>query len=269
MMRIGMLLLLLIFSSPAARGQMESGEIRGLFERANELMRLADVTLGEDPALAESLYAQSAALYRACIQRGKIDNADLHANLGNAELRAGNTGLAIASYRRAERLDPGNPIARAGLREARSMVTVAVAPEPPSMVIDALFVWRRWAPRSVVFGLGLCAWLGLWGLLALRTGGVAHVGAGWIIACAVAAAIALGGQYAEQRVLYSGDHAVVTAPEVIGRNGPHPVAYQPSFAEAIVEGVECSVLERRDGWARVRLKDGRTTWLDADALEVI
>jgi tetratricopeptide (TPR) repeat protein len=44
-------------------------------------------------------------------------------NLGNAELRAGNLGEAIAAYRRAERLDPIDDDIAANLAEARRRVT--------------------------------------------------------------------------------------------------------------------------------------------------
>lgn len=239
------------------------------FGEATALMERADETLPEDPDLARSLYEQSAALYRSCVEDGGIDNADLHANLGNAELRAGNVGLAVVSYRRAERLDPTNPIARAGLRAARAQVPVIVNPDAPRFAIDALFIWRRWIPRSAVFGAGVLAWLGLWALLGARVAGVWKAPAGWIVACGAVALLTLGGQYAEQRTLYSGNNAVVTALAIDGRNGPNAAAYEPTFADPLVSGVECVLLESREGWRHVRLKDGRTTWLPADALETI
>jgi len=259
------LMLLLVWAPVGAIAAPTDDGIRSMFDGANALIERADVAQADDPRLAASLSAQAAALYRACIERGGIDNADLHADLGNAELRAGNVGLAIVSYRRAERLDPTNPIARAGLASARSGVRVLVEPDAPRFAVDA----RRWVPRSIVFGAGLLAWLGLWGMLGLRAVGITRVPAGWITACAAAALVTLGGQYAEQRTLYHGRHAVVTAPEIVGRNGPNPIAYQPTFADPLVAGVECVLLETRDGWRRVRLRDGRTTWLPGDALETI
>ena len=262
--------LLLLCSAPNALASGEDGAaIATRFDEANTLMERADATLGEDPDLARSLYSQSAALYRSCIEEGGIDNADLHANLGNAELRAGNVGLAIVSYRRAERLDPTNEIARAGLAAARSRVSVLVNPDPPRFAIDAVFLWRHWVPRTLVFGVGVAAWVGLWLLLGTRLVGRRSVPAGWVVACGAVALLALGGQYAEQRTLYAGDNAVVTALEITGRNGPNAVAYEPTFADPLVDGVECVLLAARDGWRRVRLRDGRTTWLPADALETI
>ena len=266
---IPVLMLLLAWSPGGAFAAAPADDIPAMFDNANALIDRADTTPAEDPTLAASLSAQAAALYRACIERGGIDNADLHADLGNAELRAGNVGLAIVSYRRAERLDPTNPIARAGLNAARKRVSVVVSPDAPKFAIDALFIWRKWVPRSVVFGVGLLAWLGLWGTLGLRAMGFFRVPTGWIAASAAAAIVTLGGQYAEQRTLYNGRNAVVTAPEIVGRNGPNPSAYGASFADPLVAGVECVLLENRDGWNRVRLNDGRTTWLPADALETI
>jgi len=265
-----LLILMALVTTPAVALAGEAPDaIAGMFDEANGLVERADATLATDPKLARSLYAQGAALYRSCIEQGGIDNADLHADLGNAEYRAGNIGLAIVSYRRAERLDPTNPVARAGLNAARSQVGVVVNPDGPRFAIDALFVWRKWVPRSVVFGVGVLAWLGLWGAIGLRTLGLARAPMGLIIACAALALLTLGGQYAEQRTLYNGYNVVVTAPEVVGHNGPNPVAYQPTFAEPLVAGVECAAFEERDGWRHVRLNDGRTTWLPDDAIETI
>jgi len=263
------LMLLLVLAPSLADASPDERAIRTMFDDATALIDRADAVFAEDPGMSASLSAQAAALYRSCIERGGIDNADLHANLGNAELRAGNVGLAIVSYRRAERLDPTNPIARAGLRTARSNVIVIVNPDAPRFAIDALFVWRRWVPRSLVFGVGLLAWLGLWGTLGFRAARVWRAPGGLIAACAGLALLTLGGQYAEQRTLYHGKNAVVTADEIIGRNGPSTAAYRASFADPLVGGVECVLLEERDGWRRVRLNDGRTTWLPAAALETI
>ncbi len=259
---------LLLVTASAADGAVDP-TIAQRFDEANALMERADETLPEDPDLARSLYEQSAALYRSCVEDGGIDNADLHANLGNAELRSGNIGLAVVSYRRAERLDPTNPGARAGLKAARSQIPVRVDPDAPRFAIDALFIWRRWIPRQVVFGAGVLAWLGLWALLGARIAGVWKAPAGWIVACGAVALLTIGGQYAEQRTLYSVNNAVVTALEITGRNGPNAAAYEPTFADPLVAGVECVLLESREGWRHVRLKDGRTTWVPADALETI
>lgn len=270
MKRLLVFFLLALSLAPAmAHAGPVGDDIVAMFNEANAIYERADETLAEDPQLARAYYAQSAALYRACIEQGGIDNADLHANLGNAELRAGNVGLAIVSYRRAERLDPTNPIARAGLAAARSQVGVVVDPDAPRFAIDALFLWRQWVPRWLVFGVGALAWVGLWWALGVRSFGLRRVPAGVIASLGAVALLTIGGQYAEQRTLYHGRNAVVIAPEILGRNGPNTVAYQPTFADPLVAGVECVVLEERNGWRHVRLNDGQTTWLPADAIETI
>jgi len=270
MKRLILLSLLLLLTPAWLHASPDTvADVESLFDEAGALMVMADETLDADPDHARSLYAQSAAMYRSCIEDGAIDSADLHANLGNAEFRAGNTGLSIVSYRRAERLDPTNPIARAGLTAARAQVGVLVDPDPPHFAVDALFIWRRWVPRSAIFGAGLISWLALWGMVGFRTFTRAHIPGGWIAASAAVALLTLGAQFAEQRTLYHGNNAVVTASQILGMNGPSPIAYKPTFADPLVAGVECEIIERRDAWRRVRLVDGRTTWLPADAIETI
>ena len=45
--------------------------------------------------------------------------------------------------------------------------------------------------------------------------------------------------------------------------------FEPAFEETLGPGVECTVIERRPGWLRVRLPDGRSGWLrEAQATDV-
>ena len=72
----------------------------------------ADAYLAGDFATAERLWD-------ALLSEG-YTSASLHLNLGNARLRAGRRGTAIASYVRALRLDPGDPDAHHNLELARA-----------------------------------------------------------------------------------------------------------------------------------------------------
>ncbi len=57
------------------------------------------------------------------------------------------------------------------------------------------------------------------------------------------------------------------AEQVVGRKGPDPVGYEPSFRAPLHAGVELSIVEERPGWYLVRLRDDRETWLPASAIE--
>ncbi|HET9554864.1 MAG TPA: tetratricopeptide repeat protein, partial [Anaeromyxobacteraceae bacterium] len=106
----------------------------------------------------------AARAYRALVDEG-WEGASLHLNLGNALVRAGARGQAMASYERALRLDPADADARANLELARA--------ENPDRLVGAAepSLGERLVERTGDgLAVGLCgaAWIGLWALLWLR-----------------------------------------------------------------------------------------------------
>jgi hypothetical protein len=53
------------------------------------------------------------------------------------------------------------------------------------------------------------------------------------------------------------------------RLGPGVNAYASAFGGPLSEGVEVEVLERREGWTKIRPVDGRIAWVKADSLEIV
>jgi hypothetical protein len=64
-------------------------------------------------------------------------------------------------------------------------------------------------------------------------------------------------------------HAVIVAAKAPAYNGPSDSVYQPTFKEGLPAGVEVRMLEARGEWTKVRLGDGRETWVRAVNLERI
>ena len=63
------------------------------------------------------------------------------------------------------------------------------------------------------------------------------------------------------------NEGVIVAEQVVGRKGPDPVGYEPSFRAPLHAGVEFAIVEERSGWYLVRLRDDRETWLPVSAVE--
>ena len=102
---IGMLLSTAGFGTEA---EMSHDEIVLAFADANRLFRQANEST-QDPQAAQGLYEQAILKYEKIIEDGGIKNAGLYYNLANAYLLSDNLGRAILNYRRAEKLDPGDP----------------------------------------------------------------------------------------------------------------------------------------------------------------
>jgi len=194
-----------------------------------------------------------------------LESPALHLDLGNARLRAGRRGAAIASYLRALRLDPGDPDARHNLELARSAnvdrlvgvggpsLLARVAARTPDGAAAAAFAvpwWLLWASLAgrLVTGRRLRAWLA--------------VAAGLCTLAATLGGAVLLARDAEHREAA----AVVIAPSSGLREGPEE-ALRPTTT--LHEGTEVKVLEVRGAAVRVRLANGLEGWLPARELEAI
>jgi tetratricopeptide (TPR) repeat protein len=201
--------------------------------------------------------------YRSLLVAGHR-HALLHYNLGNAYLRAGELGRAIASYRRAAAGAPRDPEIRANLAFARKSARDAVAPSEPSAVLQTVFAWHFLLSRTELVEIAAALNVVLWSLLALRLwrrreslGWAAALAAVLLAACLASLLV---------RTLEPERVAVVVAREVEVRSG---LAGDSVVRFRLHAGSEVRVREERDGWLRVALPDGEQGWLRASEAEVV
>jgi tetratricopeptide (TPR) repeat protein len=193
------------------------------------------------------------------------ESPSLYVNLGNARYRMGRRGLAVASWARALRLDPGDADARANLELARGEnVDEVVGAEARPLFVRAV----ERVPDGAAVGLFALCWLALWAALSGRSLAPpllrGRLGA-LALACAVLAVPAgalLAGKAAARRTAT----AVVVAPVAAVREGAEP-ALRTVFE--LHEGTEVRVLEVRDGAVRVRLPNGMEGWVGATDVEPV
>jgi tetratricopeptide (TPR) repeat protein len=239
---VTLLVALLLAAAPSGAPPAER------FERANALYRAGD-------------FAGAAGEYEALAAEG-LTSPSLHLNLGNARMRLGHRGPAIASWERALRLDPGDEDAAGNLAAARADdPDRALAGEPPLL---ARLVERT--SDALAAALFLLPWWTLWGAIALRTRRAGRARAALTALAVVATAGVLGGGAllagkARDRRLTA---AVVVAPSAPVRAGPSP-ALKVDFE--LHEGTRVRVREVQGDRARVRLAGGLEGWLAAGALE--
>lgn len=218
------------------------------FEEANALYRAGD-------------FAAAAAEYEALAAEG-LTSPSLHLNLGNARMRLGRRGPAIASWERALRLDPGDDDARENLRAAR-------ADDPDRALTGEATLFSRLVERT---GDGLAVllfalpWWALWGTLSLRTRRTGRarraLGAAVLLAAfaTVAGGALLAGRARDRRVPV----AIVTSPTAPAREGPS-TALKPAFE--LHEGTRVRVVRVAGDVTLVRLDGGLEGWVAASDLE--
>lgn len=236
---------------------------------AEQAMDDASRALADDPELAEHLYEEAAARYRSLIETRGIESSALHRAEGNARLLAGDVGRAIACYRRAERLDPRDERTRQSLAHARALVRTSVTPGLEERALRTALWWRGIVPRSWMFAAFAVAFGGVWAVELARLVLRRRPGHAWAAACAVVAAVTLGSLVVEHVAFRMVEHAVVVDRSVAARTGPSDEVYPPAFETPLSAGVEGVVTVRRDGWARLRLADGRDAWVPAGSIETI
>ncbi len=209
-------------------------------------------------------YATAVRLYDSLVERGH-DAGHLHYNLGNAYLRNGELGRAIASYRRAWLRLPRDEDVRANLDFARKTTQDALAAPGPSAVTSTLFFWHYGMSMSELERLALVLNLIFWLVLAVRLFRRNSEFLRWttflilIPLIAVLASLAVRA-FDPQRV------AVVIPQEINAQSGPEGDAVVRFKLHA---GSEVELRGRRDGWLRISLPDGQQGWIEAEHAEIV
>jgi tetratricopeptide (TPR) repeat protein len=262
------LLACLLLLSVAAGGALPEQEAAAVFREANDLFRQANEKSAVDPREAYDLYRRSALRYQRLIEEGGIENGRLHYNLGNAYFRMDDLGRAILSYRRAERLLPADRDVMQNLASARARRLDSFELETSERALRTLLFWHfdlSFPLRRLLLALfsgafwAVAAWA-VWHGRGTPRGALVATG---LLAAAMAASLA-----AEAFGTASSDVGVVTAPQTVARKGDGET-YEPAFTEPLHAGAEFRLRERRDGWYRGELPDGRAFWLPARDAELV
>jgi tetratricopeptide (TPR) repeat protein len=213
-------------------------------------------------------YVQAIRLYKTA-EELKFTPAALYYNLGNAFYRSGRLGKAIASYRRALRLDPRDPDITENLTIARSQTDDGITvPEIPAPVRSFLFVYYYIGFDELVWACGV-----LMVLLCLTA--AVHLYFPWrgiktLFFCILCILLITGTSAAAHWYFtrYRAS-AVVISDEGIVRAGP-----RESYAEIFIlhDGAEMRVLQKENDWVKVQIQienDVKRGWIQAQDIEII
>ncbi len=216
-------------------------------------------------AYEEGRYARAIALYERLLETG-FENGHLHYNLGNAYLRNGELGRAIAAYRRARAFLPRDQDVRANLAFARKSARDAIAPPEPSAVQKTLFFWHHGLSRAELGKIVVVLNVLFWGVLMLRLYRRGSEVLRWTTIALLLLLLTTGTSLAlrhfdPRRV------AVVVPQEVDVRSGTNEAALVLFKLHA---GTEVAVVDRREGALRIALPEaGRGGWIDAEHAELV
>jgi tetratricopeptide (TPR) repeat protein len=212
-----------------------------------------------DTAESPEDYMRSASLYEEIRRQGVVNAAVLY-NQGNAYMRAGERGRAIACYRQALRFHPRDPFLQANLQYALG----TYAPPAQHSILDYVLFWQDWIsyPGKFQFAAGCASVAFLFGLTSLFARRRLLRRVAWA-ALAVTLIFVFSALYDWHRFEHT-EHGVVIGDEVVARKGDGE-SYQPAFTSPLSEGNEFRVLERRRDWIHIRLPAG-DGWVRNDAV---
>jgi tetratricopeptide (TPR) repeat protein len=200
----------------------------------------------------------------------KIENDRLFFNLATTQLRLGQTGKAIANYRRALRLDPANQKYREHLALAERNLAIGLPTQNAKLASmrDANDRIQRFVSPKTMKGLFISAWATFWGIIALRVLGIRFHWKTSACITLLCATLAAGSYFLRVTEFIADDTAVLVEPNVTIREGDGI-----DFAEVTelrsAEGGVIQVLDRRGEWIRIALESGTSGWIPVDTSEEI
>lgn len=246
-----LLLVVLLFTFPAAACAAEPGARERTFLRALELF---------DAAKTPEQYRESAGLFESLLQAG-YRNGAVYYNLGNAYFRAGDYGRAIAAYYDAKPYRPRDPYLAANLRQARSVAPGRLS-EPAEAWWSHVLFWSGWLSYPEKACGALAAFL----LAAVAFSAAvlfqrpsAHWLSGVLILIAVVLTADAAATYSD---IATARHAVVTG-ETIARKGIGDT-YEPAFDQPLKDGAEFTVVSESGDWIFGHFEGIGDAWLRGD-----
>lgn len=209
-------------------------------------------------------FARVAGRYERLLADGFVSGV-VYYNLGNAWMRAGETGRAIAAWRQSQRYRPRDVYLSANLQSALTAAGSTEPVHPHTGVAGYVFFWQNWLSYQEKFyaatALLMAACVAVLAQSLLRHHRVAHrftVGCG-LLFLVLAASAAWDWQRFDRTT-----HGVVVQDNVEARKG-NSESYETAFTEPLPEGSEFVVLEERADWLNIQINGLGTAWIPARA----
>lgn len=278
-----MRLLTIIFSlliSVSAIAQ--DGAVQGATEQAAPQATAAEPTATEptttdaealwdmaNTAYNEGNFEKAAATYEQILSQN-LHSAALYYNLANAYFKQGELGKALLNYNRASRIAPGDEDIRHNQEYAEKMTKDSIEKIPEFFLITWLRSVRgamsctAWTVLSIVM-LAVALVMALLYLLAQRMS-LRKVGF-YTMAVALLLFVATSiFAISERNQLVGRSEAIVMSTAASVKSSP-----DRSATELFVlhEGTKVSIGATTDGWAEVRIADGRKGWIEDKRIERI
>jgi hypothetical protein len=207
-------------------------------------------------------FAAAVAGYEQLVE-SDVSDPTVFYNLGNAHLKQGQLGAAIANYERALQVDPDFRDAHDNLQHALGATKRKLARPQPGGWRDAVLFWDRGLQYGTVWWLATVMWLAFWVLVAAWLWRrPRHVRAG-AAACLLVAVLAGLSAWAKAHPAPLAVTADTVVPVRFGVSETEPVRFE------LFDGDRVRVERRVDDWVRVATATGERGWAKADRFVLV
>lgn len=214
-------------------------------------------------ARSESDYQRVAQLYEQLFHAGFVSGTALY-NQGNAHLKAGQPGKAIAAYRQAMRYLPREPRLAANLESALGKPLDDGA---ALSVLDYVFVWQRWLSYREKYQLATLLIVAALSISLYSRWGKSHtIWRRVSIVVGVVAALFAASALVDWHRFEHHQHGVLIS-QTVARKG-NSENYEPAFTQPLAEGTEFTVDESRGDWLRATFRGDVHGWIPRTAAAV-
>lgn len=234
---------------------------------AEDTDAIADMFFAANNYYNQEQYEKAIAEYSRIIEYGYHSGA-LYFNLGNAYYRIGAIGKALVNYERAKKYLPQDEDLEANEAFLHTLLIEKQPDDAIAWYVRCFYLMRDSMPADtwVYVSLGVYACVLVLLLLCiffqpfhLRAVGIISMGCGILVLTSLFT-------YAKIREDTHSRHCLVVAPEAEVRYSP---AFNGAVAFRIHEGLSVHLLREENGWAYVRLAQGKTGWMEIDSIEEI
>ena len=211
-------------------------------------------------AKSEDEFARVAGQYQQLMAHGFVSGVVLY-NQGNAWMRAGEAGRAIAAWRQSQRYRPRDPYLTANLQSALTSCRSQASVNPEVGVAGYVFFWQNWLSYPEKFVLttmllvSVCA-AGVLGPLVVQRRLVRRLTLMIGVLFVVAAVSSTWDWQRYDQTL----RGVVVEGQIEARKG-NSESYEAAFTEPLREGSEFVVLEERANWLNIRISGLGAAWI--------
>ena len=214
-------------------------------------------------------YAQAETCYTRRLEQG-LYSASLYYNLANAHFKQNELGKALLYYNRALRLRPNDEDIRHNLEYAKQSTKDSIEEIPEFFLktwiksLRGALSCTTWSILSLVM-LAMALAFGLIYMLAQRLS-LRKTGFYLMAIAALLFIITTAFAWSERNMLIKRSEAIVIDSAVSIKSSP-----DRSATELFVlhEGTKVTIGEAIDGWAEVRIADGRKGWIEEERIEQI